>query len=43
MCVQAQAMVELVKRLGWSYVSTVAAEVSYWGIDLVAPLVANHH
>ena len=25
---QAQAMVELVRRLGWSYVSTVAAEVN---------------
>ena len=25
--VQAQAMVELVKMLGWTYVSTVAAEV----------------
>jgi hypothetical protein len=24
---QAQAMVEIVKQLGWSYVSTVAAQV----------------
>ncbi len=26
--IQAQAMVEIVKQLGWSYVSTVAAQVT---------------
>ena len=27
---QAQAMVEIVKKMGWTYVSTVAAQVFYF-------------
>jgi hypothetical protein len=33
---QAQAMVEIVKQLGWSYVSTVAAQVT---ANMRAPLI----